>query len=482
MAGVFTSAVAGLAVTLAALAPVAPSPAWAQDALPNTVKEEPKAEAAAEPAKTQDPAPPAWPVSGIFTVSDTKDVGKLLKLAPLEGLKIRGWVDAYYMYNNNTPHRSAVDAAQGDSIIKGRNVSIEGRVFDIHHNSFSLSLAEIELELVPSAGEVGFKLDLAWGEENDIYNDSIRAALDVTGSGDSISDFDKTFHHASVSYVAPIGNGLRFDLGKFVTHIGGETFESVKNWNYSHAYFYTYAIPFQDTGLKMSYPLTADGKIYAEFYAVNGWNVTVDNNTQKTIGPTLGIVNPDWAPWLQVYANFLIGDEVAVNTKSGTRTLFDAQVILGPFLDGKLMLMANVDVGSQEDAFTGAAGTPEDADWTGFAFYARYKLTKDLLTKGDELEPSVRFELYNDSDGWTTNTKIDPATGNYSPAAPLEENRFTSFTLNLNYRIGINKWSTLLIRPEIRIDTADENFFTDNRLYRDEDTQVTYGVGVAWIF
>ena len=48
-----------------------------------------------------------------------------------------------------------------------------------------------------------------------------------------------------MSYLAPVGQGLRFDFGKFVTHIGGETIESIKNRNFSHSFFYTYAIRFR---------------------------------------------------------------------------------------------------------------------------------------------------------------------------------------------------------------------------------------------
>jgi transposase len=76
------------------------------------------------------------------------------------------------------------------------------------------------------------------------------------------------------------------DLGKFVTHIGGETIETVKNWNYSHAFFYTYAIPFQDTGARLNYNWS--DTLYTEIYVVNGWNVTHDNNSGRTWGPSVG--------------------------------------------------------------------------------------------------------------------------------------------------------------------------------------------------
>ncbi|MGH8521950.1 MAG: hypothetical protein ACREU9_11150, partial [Gammaproteobacteria bacterium] len=106
-------------------------------------------------------APPAWPVAGIYTVPDTKDLGQLTGFPWLSGVKVRGWVDTNYVFNFNEPDRGTVNAATDTvpsiTAIKGRDVSIEGRTFDIHHNSFNLSLAELEIEKVPEFGGVGFK-------------------------------------------------------------------------------------------------------------------------------------------------------------------------------------------------------------------------------------------------------------------------------------------------------------------------------------
>jgi len=212
---------------------------------------------AVDDAKTQAPEelkPPSWPVVGIYTVPDTKDLGELTGYSWLSGIRVRGWIDTYYVHNFNDPDRSTVDANQDQSVVKRRDVSIEGRTFDIHNDSFTLSLAELEVEKVPAFGGVGFKFDLAFGDTQDIIVDTIKGSVGPAAASDSVSDFDKTFQQASISYVAPIGRGLRLDAGKFVTHIGGETIETVKNWNYSHSFFYTYAIPFQDTGIHASYP------------------------------------------------------------------------------------------------------------------------------------------------------------------------------------------------------------------------------------
>src|SRR5258708_30316149 len=195
----------------------------------------------AQPAPAAPSGPtyyPFTPVSGIYTGSSDKDLGKLSGIKAFEGLKFRGWVDVYIDHNFNNPSTAVVNALQPVTAVKAPNATVQGRTFDLHGHTFTLDLAAIDVEKVPEVAGVGFKLDMAFGDTQNIYNDTIIAAL----GPNSLSQFDKVFQHASISYLAPIGKGLRFDFGKFVTHIGGETIESVKKANFLPSFFYTYAI------------------------------------------------------------------------------------------------------------------------------------------------------------------------------------------------------------------------------------------------
>lgn len=409
----------------------------------------------AEPAAAIPEA--VFPVPGIYTVPTTKDLGALTGISWLSGTKVRGWVDTNYVFNFNTPDREGVNAnnaatagASTGSAVKGRNVSVEGRTFDIHHNSLSHSLTELEVEKVPEIGGVGFKVDLAFGETQDIYVDTIKGAVGTEANSDSVTDFDKTFQHASVSYLAPIGRGLRFDVGKFVTHIGGETIETAKNWNYSHSFFYTYAIPFQDTGVHLSYPWS--DTLYTDLYILNGWNVTVDNNKGKSFGTSIGWIP---MPWLSIYTNYLGGPEQTGISSSNLRHLWDTQIFLGPF-DG-WNFMVNYDLGLERDNIGGT----DNANWNGLTGYARYAVN-------DWFEPSVRVEYYKDGDGFTTG--MDQSLWGY--------------TLTLNTKLGLGKsnGSMVLFRPEIRYDVASDKFFTDGSEYRNKKDQLTLGAGLTWLF
>jgi hypothetical protein len=387
-------------------------------------------------------------VNGIYTEASTKDLGEITKVDFFKGIKFRGWIDVYFEGNFNNPKRSVVEANQPLSVIQSRDLTIEGRTFDVHDRSFSLSLAELEIEKVPEVGGVGFKIDFAFGDTQDIIVDTIRFAIGHS----SVSDFDRYIQHASISYVAPIGRGIRLDLGKFVTHIGGETIESIKNNNYSHGFLFTYAIPFQDTGLRVHYDWT--DALYTEFYVINGWNATSDNNKAKTFGPSVG-----WTPSAQFSAtlNYLVGNEQTDNDKQfkNLRHLIDALFTFAPF--EPLNFQVSIDYGWEEGALSGGS---KNAHWGGISGLVRYKVL-------DVLEPVLRVEYYRDAEGFTTGVRQS----------------LVGVTATVNYKIGgIGKFANILIRPEYRFDHSNEDFFTHKSDFRSRHTQHTLGIGTVLYF
>jgi hypothetical protein len=371
-------------------------------------------------------------LNGIYTEPATKDLGTLTGVKLLEGVKTRGWISAYYDYNLESPPNGT---------------PIGGRTFDVRDNSFELELAEIEVEKVPGMGEVGFKVDLAFGDTQDQILDGIRTFYGEK----SLNDSDRNIQHASISYLAPIGRGLRADFGKFVTHIGGETIEGIKNNNFSHSYFYSYGIPFQDTGLRLNYAWT--DTFYTELYVVNGWNTTNDNDTDKSVGLSFGwtVGSVSW------YLNYLGGREsdtitAPAGSRSTFRSLWDSQVLVT--LD-RLNLGLNVDVAKQ-DNIPGLG----DVEWSGYTFYARYKVT-------EAFEPSLRYEIYKDDDGFTVGTAAD---------------KFDSVTLTFNYKLGGGA-THVLLRPEIRWDKANTEIpLFKNKNGNDDDQQTTVGVNAIFYF
>lgn len=394
---------------------------------------------------------PAWAaeINGIWTEASTKDAGEWTGVEWLKKIKVRGWIESYFVHNRNDPARSTVNANQGSSIVKATNTTIEGRAFDIHDDVPRINLVEVELEKVPTLGEwggAGFKLDVNWGDDPEIIYDTIQGAV----GAEVVSPWEKGIQHASVGWVAPIGKGLRIDGGKFVTHIGGETIEGIKNNNHSHGFLYSYAIPFQDTGVKLNYPWS--DKFYTELYVLRGWNVTTgDNNKGTTFGPSIG-----WLPnsWFNLYLNYLIGPEQR-NNDSHLRHLVDFQVFLNQPIP-KLNFLLFGDLGLEENA---VFSNTQDTAWYGLGWVTRYQLT-------DHLEPAVRLEFMRDEDGF--------ATG-------VDQNLY-GVTLTLNCKIPLKKGFSMLIRPEYRFDKTTENFYTKESSFRSKTTQHTVGVGTYIYF
>ena len=393
-------------------------------------------------------------VNGIWSESSTKDLGELSGNDFFKNWKIRGWAESYFVYSSNAADKDTVNANQGLSVLKARDLSIEGRAFDVHRNRPTLTILEVELEKVPQLSSwldpqaVGFKVDVNWGDTYDIIWNSVNKGLGRPGhKEDVLGDADRFLSHYSIGYVAPVGKGLRVDFGKFVTHIGGETIESIKNNNFSHGYLYSFGIPFQDFGFRFNYPWT--DTLYTEFYVLQGWNVTYkDNNGGKTIGPAIG-----WTPnpRVSMYAQYLGGPEQRDNDNH-YRHLLDLGLSLNPIDPFNILLSA--DVGYERNVFS-----KKDTWWDGIMGVFRYKVT-------DAFEPAFRAEIYNDPDGFTTG--VPQTVG--------------EVTLTLNYRIDLPEKTHLLVRPEYRYDVSDANFFTEGKAFRDRKDQHTIGLGTVLYF
>ncbi|HEV7515305.1 MAG TPA: outer membrane beta-barrel protein [Thermoanaerobaculia bacterium] len=375
----------------------------------------------------------AQEVNGVYTDASTRD---------FKGIKLRGWLEGYYAWNANRPDRATVDANQASSVLRARGLTIEGRAFDVRSESARLNLAEIEVERVPNRGGLGFKIDFAGGDVQDILHDTLRAA-----SPGSVHGWDRNIQHVSLSYLAPLGSGLRVDLGKFVTHIGIEAIESIKNRNFSHTWLVTYAIPAQDTGLRLNYNWSP--KLYGEVYVLKGWNVTSDNNDRPSYGLSLG-----WTPsdQLSVTANYLGGPERNGDNRD-RRDLLDLQLTCS--LSPSLQSAVNVDLG--RDANAVARG--RDATWGGVALYLRKNV-------GERFSPTLRAEYYSDPQGFTTGVA----------------QRVIGLTFTGDTRIGgKTSFVKLLLRPELRYDRSDAPFFTDRDRFRSRKDQWTAALAaIAW--
>lgn len=369
----------------------------------------------AAPAAAQQPSGPSVgeaPAGGNQAQPDpSADSGVLNFFRKTE---LAGTADMYFHYNFNEP-------ATG-SLTPLRN-------FDFEHNQFSFALAELALiKPATSDDRVGFRLDLDYGPVTTFVHAADPGGVEV-------------FQHvqqAYISYLAPAGTGLTFDIGKFVTQHGAEVIEAKDNWNYSRSLLFSWAIPYYHMGVRVGY--APNDKATLGGYVVNGWNNTKENNSAKTYG-VQGLFKPT-AP-LSIVLNYMGGPEQTGNTDDW-RHLFDATLTYAA--NDVVSVMGNYDYG--HDTVAGA-----DAVWQGVAIYAKAQATPNFAV-------IPRYEYYDDQDGFTTGA----------------EQAVQEFTLTAEVKHS----QGLIMRLEYRRDWSDTDFFKKGAVSR--DNQNTFSVGFVYAF
>ena len=193
---------------------------------------------------------------------------------------------------------------------------------------------------VAKPGEAGFRIDLTAGTFAGLTQS---AGLRIGDNAD--------LQQAFVSYIAPLGSGLRFDAGKFVTHMGYELIEGYDGYNdnYSRSLLFNYAIPLAHTGIKASY--SPSPRVGLMAMVVNGWDNAIDNNASKSIGAQL-MLKP--ADPVSLYVNYIGGPENS-DDNSSIRHVVDliGTVVVNP----NLSLGVNADFGTEGGT---SAVTPGD--------------------------------------------------------------------------------------------------------------------------
>jgi hypothetical protein len=386
---------------LGAVAPVAAQPA---ETAPATVPEAAPAEPApAEPAPAPTPevvATVADPAPAPTATAEVDVAAEAPAAAWYDSVMVNGFASVAYSLNAGRPGDQANHL----------------RVFDTDNDTFNVDVIEVVVQKPASApGEAGFRVDLEAGSTIPGATASAGLFRDADGTA---GDFD--LQQALVSYVGKVGNGLRLDVGKFVTHAGYELIEGFDGYNdeYSRSFLFGYAIPFTHTGAKLSYPITS--KLSGMVMVANGWDVVKDNNDGKTIGAQLGAtLGPATA-----YLNYVGGPEQMGND-GNWRHLVDVVAIVKPI--DKVTLGVNGDLGYESGAVATGSAT-----WAGAALYARYDAN-------DVFALSARGEVFDDVDGARTGVEQTLIEGTLSPSVKLGDN--------------------VILRGDLRVDRSDAQVF-----------------------
>jgi Putative beta-barrel porin-2, OmpL-like. bbp2 len=310
------------------------------------------------------------------------------------------------------------------------------RIFDHDADSFQLDLAELVFSRDTTTTSIGYRLKVSAGETAKWIH-AYGLGTQPTGTANPES-FDLT--EAYISYTAPIGNGLRFDIGKMVTFVGAEVIEALDNPNYSRSFLFNYAEPLTHTGVKASYVF--NDYVNSALFLVNGWDNATDNNSGKTVGVSINLADGD--PF-SASINYLQGPE-ETNDNRDNRKLLDLVATIKPLKP--LTIILNYDNGSDQNAPL-PSGTSGGASWSGFSGIAKYDIN-------DTFSISFRGETFDDNDGFRTGTA----------------QRLTEYTLTPEIRLA----GGFTIRPEYRHDESNHESFDNNT----KKNQNTYAIAAMY--
>ena len=449
----------GGAVLIAAAMGV--SPVWAQDAKDKEIQElrqrldrlekevgVKKEAPAVAPAPDAPAAPPQNIGDRIKTLEET------IKSTPLFGV-IKDWnfgghVAISYNYNFNDPESRSNNAAD----------NLFFRVFDDKANQFTINQAELWIDKPTSVeSPIGFGVDFIIGRDAKKIH-SLGLGFNAGDDLTKTDVFDLT--QAYVTYKAPIGTGLDFKAGKFVTPFGNEVIRRTGNFNISRSIQFGNAIPFTHVGVLASYPVVPD-MVTATVGIVNGWDNADDNNTDKSY---IGQVSVTPIKDLTLILGGMWGSEFrftapTLDTANGPkRGLLDFIASYKPI--PPLTLTVNYDYGTQDEAF--GAGTPT-ATWHAISGYATYDLT-------DKFSVGLRGEYFIDEDGFRLLS--NPAANNGKPFDVWE------FTLTGRYKLLDHLFASVEYRHDQATDSA--KVFDDGAGKFNADSQDTIAFELVYQF
>ncbi len=273
---------------------------------------------------------------------------------PAGKFTIGGYVEAAYSYNFNNPSNGITN----------------DRGFDNRHNTFIISNAALDGQWEKSI--VSGRVTLQVGQTPDTYYLAEPTSPGGSGAGSSGPSTWKFIQQAYVGVKAPVGKGLTFQLGIFLSPIGVENMPVKDDWNWSRSNLF-YGLPFYHTGLRATQQLT--DKLAVTLAVYNGWNSVVDNNKGKSVSVQFAYADADSLNFNVLYFG---GPERPSGAPEGQpwRHLFDAWAQARPV--DRLWLGAHADTGFENNQF-GISW------WAAAAGYAQVRLASFLYlaARGD---------------------------------------------------------------------------------------------------
>jgi hypothetical protein len=363
-------------------------------------------------------------------------------------LRIGGYLDVAYQFNINRP----------------ADYNTSHRIYDNQDNDFSVHAVELNFDRLPTkAGESGFRFDLLFGQDAAFGGAAVEA------------------QQAYLSYIAPLGNGLTIDVGRFVTSDGAETVEAADNLNHSRSILFNYAIPTRLTGARLSYPIIKD-KWTMGMVVANGWDNAQDNNNSKYVNLSTAVTFKKFSFTLTASTS----NETAANVKYDADAA-DGSLLVVPYRDKGDYQRSLIDavvrfspIKKLEFAINADFGTESANVWYGVAGYAKYQFNKKWYVgaRGEYFVDRGGHDRILDDEGLVVpdaNNNLIPNNAAAGPRLGRSQSTWEG-TLTLDYALA----EPLHMRLEGRFDQSNNSEFADYRHVNSSDHQTT--VSVSWLY
>lgn len=384
------------------------------------------------------------------------------------GFKISGFLDVAYTHNFNNPNTNLNQL----------------RIFDTDANSFSPHMVQFMVERPADAGgsgmeRLGFRTRLNFGLD-------ARVTRARTNFAPGTSNNELDFQEVYGEYIAPVGNGLKVQVGKINTLIGYEVINSWENPNFSRTFMFGLSQAFTTTGIRFTYQFHP--MVTASIGLINGWDNVDDNNKSKSFEWLLALT-PHERIGVSFYGSY--GAEqsncqgggagapctpyAAGSDPTAKRTVVGSIITLKA--TDKDTIVLEPYYGNEGNAST--VSTSHNARWNGLGAYLIHDFDEQWSLR-------LRGEIWEDAGGARTctgginfaggtNTCVGSPFGGAAGTGGIAQTLWES-TSTLQYK----PFPSLITRAEFRYDKSDKNVF----LYgsRPVNNQETLSFQVIYLF
>ena len=313
----------------------------------------------AEPAEK--PLEPGW--LSLDSSVGAADRWIALNKAAVEGaigIGISGYLDSSYTWGSRHPKDPS---------------RISGRYFYGDQNKVDWNDFHIVLDKPEKDWGVGFHVSGDFGRTGELLREATLWSVNLN------KEPSAELREAYITSTIPVGEGIQFKGGLFVTPLGAEILLNPGSYNdqITRSFAFNYAIPLRHLGTLFSYPFLKT--LTASVGVITGWDNPRDNN-----GAPSGLFGVTFTPTdsFSLASNIVVGPEQTHNTNDPRFTWSNVATIkpMDP-----LTVLLEATVGFEQDASTPTG--IKDAQWYALAATGVWSWT-------DRFSTSVRTELFLD--------------------------------------------------------------------------------------